>query len=140
MILLDTNIISELMRPAPNSSVVFWLDDQVETEIWISAVTMSEILLGLALLPDGKRKRNLVEIASQMFENDFAMRCLPFDCEAAEVYAWIVSQRNRKGCPISVEEAQIASIAITADLTLATRNVKDFIDIEKLKLINPWEM
>jgi hypothetical protein len=75
-----------------------------------------------------------------MFENDFARRCLPFDCEAAEVYALIVSQRTRKGRPISVEDAQIAAIALTADLTLATRNVKDFIGIEKLKFINPWEL
>lgn len=140
MILLDTNIVSELMRPMPNSKVIFWLDDQPETDIWISAVTLSEILLGIALLPDGKKKWALVGAACQMFENDFARRCLPFDCEAAEVYALIVSQRNRKGRPISVEDAQIAAIALTADLTLATRNVKDFTGIEKLKFINPWEL
>lgn len=139
MILLDTNIVSELMRPMPNPKVVFWLDEQPETDIWISAVTLSEILLGLALLPDGKRKWALVGAASQMFENDFAMRCLPFDCEAADAYALIVSQRNRKGRQISVEDAQIAAIALTADLTLATRNVKDFFGIEKLQIINPWE-
>jgi hypothetical protein len=101
---------------------------------------LSEILLGLALLPDGKKKWALVGAASQMFENDFARRCLPFDCEAAEVYALIVSQRNRKGRPISLEDAQIAAVALTADLTLATRNVKDFTGIEKLNFINPWEL
>ena len=139
MILLDTNILSELMRPLPNSNVIAWLDDQPGTDIWISAVTLSEIFLGLALLPDGKRKQALMAAASQMFENDFAKRCLPFDCEAAEVYAQIVSQRNRQGRPISVEDAQIAAIGLTADLTLATRNVKDFIGIENLELINPWD-
>jgi predicted nucleic acid-binding protein len=105
-----------------------------------SVLSLYEILLGLALLPDGKRKWALVGAASQMFENDFAMRCLPFDCEAAEAYALIVSQRNRKGRPISVEDAQIAAIALTADLRLATRNVKDFFEIDKLQIINPWEM
>ncbi len=138
MILLDTNILSELMRPKPEPKVVLWLDAQPETEIWISAVALSEILMGLALLPDGKRKRMLIGAVFQMFQEDFAGQCLPFDCEAAEIYARIISERNRMGRPISVEDAQIAAIALTANLTLATRNVKDFSNIGKLKIINPW--
>ncbi|MCA1787967.1 MAG: type II toxin-antitoxin system VapC family toxin [Desulfobacteraceae bacterium] len=138
MILLDTNVLSELMRPAPNPQIVNWLDTLNETEIWISAVTLSEIFMGIALLPDGKRKRKLLEAAQQMFQEDFEGHCLPFDCESASAYAGIISECKGKGRPISVEDAQIASIALTAELTLATRNVKDFSGIETLELFNPW--
>ena len=80
-----------------------------------------------------------MDLTEQMFHEEFQDRCLPFDYQAAVEYAMIVSGRNRIGRPISVEDAQIASIAKTADLTLATRNTKDFINISGLVLINPWE-
>jgi toxin FitB len=140
MILLDTNVLSELMRPNPNHTVVQWLDSQLDDNVWISAVTVGEIRLGLALLPDGRRKQLLTELSEQMLHEEFGERCLPFDYQAAENYAVIVSSRNRQGRPITVEDAQIAAIAITADLAIATRNTKDFLDIEGLKLINPWEV
>ena len=139
MILLDTNVLSELMRPIPDPHVVRWLDAWLEWDVWISAVTVAEIRLGISLLPAGKRKKLLLDLAEQMFQEDFPGRCLPFDCEAAGEYALIVSERNRKGHPIRVEDAQIASIAKTADLTLATRNTKDFSDITGLKLVDPWK-
>ena len=138
MILLDTNVLSELMRPTPDPNVVRWVDAQPEWDLWLSAITVAEISLGIALLPGGNRKKLLLDIAEQMFFDDFPDRCLPFDYQAAVVYALIVSQRNRQGRPISVEDAQIAAIARTADLSIATRNIKDFIGIEDLKLINPW--
>jgi len=138
VILLDTNVLSELMRPLPDPNVVRWLDAWPEWDVWISAVTVAEIQLGISLLPAGKRKELLLDLTGQMFQEDFPDRCLPFDCEAAFEYALIVAERNRKGHPISVEEAQIAAITRTAGLTLATRNTKDFSDITGLKLIDPW--
>jgi hypothetical protein len=83
LILLDTNVISELMRPTPDAHVVAWLDRQKDKSVWICAITQAEILMGLALMPEGKRKQGLVNVATAMFGEDFANRCLPFDGEAA---------------------------------------------------------
>lgn len=138
MILLDTNILSELMRPLPKPTVLQWLDSRPEMDVWISAVTVAEIRLGIALLPDGKRRALLSDLAERMFQEDFAERCLPFDFSAAAEYALIVATRTRLGHPISVEDAQIAAIARTGGLALATRNTKDFSGIDKLILVNPW--
>lgn len=139
MILLDTNVLSELMRPMPDANVVQWLDAWPEWDVWISAVTVAEIRLGISLLPAGKRKELFLELGEQMFQEDFTDRCLPFDCEAAGEYALIVAERNRQGHPISVEDAQIAAIARTAGLALATRNTKDFSGITGLELVDPWK-
>ena len=139
MILLDTNVLSELMRPRPEPRVVDWLDVFPEWDVWISAITVAEIQLGIALLNDGSRKSALADLAEEMFREDFQGRCLPFDYHAAAEYAMIVSDRSRTGRPISVEDAQIAAIARTADLSLATRNTKDFERIRGLELVNPWE-
>ena len=138
MILLDTNVLSELMRPMPDSNVVRWLDAWPEWDVWISAVTVAEIRLGISILPTGKRKKLFLDLSEQMFNEDFHNRCLPFDCEAAFTYALIVAERNRQGRPISVEDAQIAAIASSADLALATRNTKDFTRISGLNLVDPW--
>ena len=96
-------------------------------------------LTGLALLPDGRRRRLLMELAEQMFIEEFSAKCLPFDYQAAGEYAKIVSFRSRQGRPITVEDAQIAAIAIVAGLELASRNTKDFQGIEGLKVVNPWK-
>ena len=139
MTLLDTNVLSELMRPAPDARVLAWMDAHPADEIWISAVTIGEIRLGLALLPTGRRKALLTAIADTMFREDFAESCLPYDAAAAEHYAPIVSSRTRAGRPISVEDAQVAAIARSAGLALATRNTKDFAGIDGLELVNPWD-
>lgn len=139
MILLDTNVLSELMRPAPEPKVLQWLDCLSDADVWISAVTVAEIRLGIALLPGGRRRESLAELAEAMFQEEFADRCLPFDFPAAHEYASIVAARSRQGRPISVEDAQIAAISRAAGLTLATRNVKDFVDIAGLDLLNPWD-
>jgi len=138
MILLDTNVISELMRQAPERRVVEWLDAQSAPEVWISAVAAGEIRLGIALLPNGRRKTRLAELAEEMLDVDFADRRLPFDLAAAADYADIVAARTRLGRPVSVEDAQIAAIARSAGLTLATRNTRDFEGIAGLQLVNPW--
>jgi len=139
MILLDTNVLSELMRPDPNLGVVQWLNRRPDSEIWICSVTVAEIRLGISLLPEGKRSRTLLAAAEQTFQDDFSERCLPFDCEAAGHYAHIVAKRKQQGLPVSVEDAQIAAVALTASLVLATRNTKDFASLDGLQVVNPWE-
>lgn len=139
MILLDTNILSEFMRPAPSAQVVAWLDAQVSDQVWVSAVTFAEIELGIALMPDGQRKLGLQIAAKVMFAEEFFGRCLPFDEYAATCYASVVALRTRLGRPISVEDAQIASIALAHGLMLATRNERDFELIEGLAVVNPWQ-
>jgi predicted nucleic acid-binding protein len=138
VILLDTNVLSEFMRPQPAAQVVAWLDQQPAEEVWVSAISRAEIELGLALMPEGKRQAALRQAAQAMFDQDFAERCLPFDAPAASQYARIVSARIQMGRPISVEDAQIAAIALTHRMALATRNTADFERIEGLVLINPW--
>ncbi len=137
-ILLDTNVLSEFMRPRPASQVVAWLDAQAAHALHVSAVAQAEIELGLALMPAGKRQAGLAAAAQAMFDEDFAGRCLPFDAVAATHYARIVAARTRMGRPVSVEDAQIAAIALAQGLRLATRNTADFEGIEGLRVIDPW--
>lgn len=138
-ILLDTNVLSELMRPQPNLQVLAWFDSNAESEYFTSSVTKAEILTGISLLPAGKRKAGLAVAAADMFSQDFYGRCLAFDEQSAEIYAELVSNRMQAGLPISTEDAQIAAIALFNHLCLSTRNIKDFIGIEGLVLVNPWE-
>ena len=137
-ILLDTNVLSELMRPAPDEKVLAWFR-QIRLPFYTSTITRAEILLGIALLPHGKRSESLASAADQMFSKDFAQRCLPFDYEAATEYALLVAARHQAGLPISTEDGQIAAIALHHRLPLATRNGKDFARIEGLTVVNPWQ-
>jgi predicted nucleic acid-binding protein len=137
--LLDTNVLSELMRPAPHPQVLAWFAQQAASPMWTSAITQAELLCGVALLPDGARRAQLATLAEQLFSLDFAPgRVLPFDDQAAAHYALLRAQRQRAGLPITTEDAQIAAIALAAQLPLVTRNTKDFVQIEGLELINPW--
>lgn len=137
-ILLDTNVLSELMRAKPATEVLSWFERQADIPFFVSAITRAEILLGVALLPAGKRRDNLAVIAEQMFAEDFAERSLVFDGGCATEYALLVAVRTRHGHSISTEDAQIAAIALANDLPLATRNVKDFKGIDGLTVLNPW--
>ncbi len=137
MILLDTNVISEWMKPLPDPRVIAWLDDQPARHLFLPSVAKAEIESGIALLPDGKRKTALRRAAEAVFD-EFSVRCLPLDCEAAVEYARILSLSKRAGRPISVEDAQIAAIARRNSLKLTTRNVSDFNFLNDLDLINPW--
>ena len=137
MYLLDTNILSELMRPQPNAQVIQWLDEQLVSTLYISSITIAEIRLGIALLAKGKRQQLLAEAADAMLQ-DFAKNRLVFDHIAAENYAVIVSYCTKSGRPISVEDAQIASIAQTNNSVLVTRNTRDFEMIENLEIYNPF--
>jgi predicted nucleic acid-binding protein len=139
-ILLDTNVLSELMRPRPEPLVLNWFAAQgAQTRFMVSAITQAEVLLGIALLPAGKKRSALTEVARTMFEQEFQGLNLAFDDQAAPGYASIVALRSRKGQPISIEDAQIAAIAAHHRVPLATRNTKDFALVPGLDLINPWE-
>ena len=138
MIILDTNVLSELMRPSPSERVVHWIEQHLAGDLATTAVTKAEILYGIALLPLGRRRNDLAQAAGAMFAEDFEGRVFPFDTEAAAVYAVLCADRRAAGRPISAFDAQIAAICIARGLTLATRNVPDFEDCG-LDLINPWE-
>lgn len=137
-LLLDTNVLSELMRPKPAAEVLDWFGRQQRASYFASAVTRAEILLGIALLPAGKRRNGLASAAEQMFEEDFAGSTLPFDGHCAAEYALLVAARMRSGQAISTEDAQIAATALRHNLSLATRNGKDFKGIAGLTVVNPW--
>lgn len=136
--LLDTNILSELMRARPNPAIIEWLDRQPADQLFVSSISRAEIELGIALLPEGKRQNELRSAAEDMFAV-FAGKNIPFDELAAQQYGILVAERIRIGRPISVEDAQIAAIAIVRNLSLATRNSKDFAHIKDLLVINPWD-
>lgn len=137
MNVLDTNIISELMRPAPNAEVVAWVDGWPAGELAVTAVTVAEVLYGVARLDDGQRKEMLRTLARTMFKEEFADRVLPFGGEEAEVYAELVTRRQGQGSPISMADAQIAAITVCQGARLATRNVGDFAGLP-LEVVNPW--
>lgn len=138
MILLDSNVLSEFMRPNPSLEVVAWLDARPAQELFTCAVVRAEIELGLALMPEGRRREALLVAARTMFDEDFAGRCLPFDEAATTHYARIVAHRTRLCRPITIEDAQTAATALANRMVLATRNARDYDDIEGLRIVNPW--
>lgn len=138
MILVDTNILSELMKPEPNEGIIEWMDSVEQHELGITSVTVAEILYGIAALSEGKRKQRLLEAARAMCEDDFNGRIFAFDEQAAVEYADIVIRREKSGRPISMPDAQIAAICRAGNFELATRNTKDFEGTE-IELINPFD-
>jgi hypothetical protein len=137
VIVLDTNVLSELMRPEPNPIVITWLNNQSATELTITAVTVAEILYGIERLPDGNRKRTLADATATVLEEDFSGRILPFDAEAAVYYARHVADSEKNGQTVHQADAQIAAICLQRNAVLATRNVRDFEPLH-VKLVNPW--
>jgi len=137
-IILDTNVLSELMRAQPDPMVLSWFSGQTDTQFYTTAITKAEILLGIALLPAGKRRDMLADAAEKMFQEDFSGNCLPFDESCTVLYAAVVANRRRSGFSMTTEDAQIAAIALSHNLPLATRNTKDFLHIDGLMLYNPW--
>jgi predicted nucleic acid-binding protein len=137
VVILDTNVLSELSRQVPSENVVAWLDAQPADETATTAVTVAEILYGVARLPEGRRKVGLAEAVQGMLEDDLRGRVEPFDATAAALYAAIVSGRERIGRPISMADAQIASICRKLRATLATRNGRDF-EGTGIDVIDPW--
>ncbi|TXL69431.1 type II toxin-antitoxin system VapC family toxin [Vineibacter terrae] len=137
MILLDTNVLSELMRPAPSTAVEGWMGRQPTARLFIAAITEAELRYGLALLPEGRRRKQLITQAEAMLAEDFAGRILPFDSPAAVAYARIAAARRHAGRPISQADAQIAAIAASRGAALATRDAAGFVDCG-IEIIDPW--
>ncbi len=137
MIILDTNVLSELLRPAPSPEVIAWLTRQPSPRLFTTAVTQAEILYGVELLPKSKRKSQFEAIAVAIFEQDFPARVLPFDMEAARVFPKIAVSRRAAGRPISQLDAQIAAIALSRRAAIATRNTADFEGCG-VQIFNPW--
>lgn len=137
MIILDTNVLSALMRSAPDAAVIDWLDEQPSESIWITSVTEFESRFGLALLPDGKRRRALEAVFAQLLKEDLENRVLPFDSAAAEQAALLAARRQQAGQPVDMRDTQIAGIALSRRATLATRNVRHFGDLN-VPVVNPW--
>jgi predicted nucleic acid-binding protein len=137
VIVLDTNVLSELMRPAPDVRVVNWVASQPATNLYTTSITQAEILHGLMLLPRGRRRSALEAAATSMFAEDFGGRVLGFGTDAAPRYAQIASDRRRTGRPISHFDAQIAAIAQLSGAVVATRNLHDFEGCG-VPLVDPW--
>jgi len=137
MIVLDTNVLSEALRPVPEPSVLDWLANRPRASLFITTITRGEILYGIRLLADGKRRRGLWDVAKKIFDADFADQVLSFDSDAADMYADIAASRRTAGKPISQFDAMIVAMARSRGASLAARNVKDFEDCG-VDVINPW--
>ncbi len=138
MIVLDTNVISELSRRVPDPGVLSWLDSLAVSDVATTAITAAELRYGVARLPDGRRKRELTGMIEGILTEDFHGRVLPFDERSSVQYADIVAGRGRVGRPIGVADAQIAAVCRDLNAILATRNIADFGETG-IELINPWE-
>lgn len=137
MIILDTNVLSELMRPKPSVPVTAWMEKQAATEIFTTTITEAEIFYGIELLAKSRRREQLLAAAEAMFAEDLAGRVLAFDSLAARAFSRIAAHRRGLGRPIAHADAQIAAIAQTRGARLATRNSADFADCG-VELIDPW--
>ena len=137
MFLLDTNIISELLRPSPDPAVETWVDDRRATDLYFSAIGEAELRYGVAVLPDGRRRAALASAIEAILREDFTDRILPFDREAARDYADIAAMRRAAGRTVLPADSQIAAIARSRGMAIATRNVRDFENIG-IEVIDPW--
>ena len=138
MIILDTNVLSALMRTAPDASVVAWLDRQNAESVWITSSTLFEARLGLALRPKGRRRQALETSFARLLQEDLQNRVLDFDSAAAAEAALLAAARQRTGKPVDMRDTQIAGIALARRATLATRNIRHFSDLT-VPVIDPWD-
>ena len=139
MIVLDTNVVSELFRPGPADAVQSWIDTHRRSEVYLTVTTAAELLYGVARLPAGRRKRALASDVTAILDVEFAQRVLAYDRTAATHFADIVARRRRLGRPMDYPDAQIAAICRARNATLATRNVNDF-EGTGIELVNPWDV
>jgi predicted nucleic acid-binding protein len=137
MIIVDTNVVSELLRPKPNPRVEQWLSAQDGLTIYLTSVSEAELRYGLAIMGNGKRRAALVDAVDRILREDFAGRILPFDSDAALSYAIIAAARRTAGRPIAQADCQIAAIARARGAVVATRNTPDFEGCGGDQ-INPW--
>lgn len=138
MIVLDTNVLSELMRPEPHPAVFAWVAAQPRTSLYTTSLNRAEVLYGVAALPKGRRKEALAAAAELMFQEDLAGRILPFDGDGAAHYAKLVMARRKAGTPIEVFDALIAATTLAAGAGIATRDVGGFTGCG-LSVVNPWD-
>ena len=138
MIVLDTNVISELMKSEPHPAVFAWVAAQPPSSLYTTSITCAEILYGIRALPEGKRRTALADAAAMMFDEDLGGRILPFTALAASLYSEIVTSRRQAGVPIEAFDALIAATAAAAGAAIATRDVGGF-DGCGPEIINPWE-
>ena len=136
MIVLDTNVVSELMRSSPSAEVIEWLAQQTPAEVRTTAVSRAEILYGIELLPAGRRRSGISDAAESVFRV-LPGPILPFDADAAEHFARIAASRRKTGRPIEIMDAQIAAIALSRGASLATRDAADFAHCG-VRILNPW--
>lgn len=139
MILLDTNVVSAVMAPSPPRVVVSWLNDQETVTLFLSTITIAEIDYGLWILPQGKRRSSLEERFQKFVTEGFEQRVLDFNWSAARLYGEVMGRRRALGRPLSAPDGMIASIARANDLSIATRNVRDF-EACGVELIDPFEV
>lgn len=138
MIVLDTNVVSEPMKSNANPIVQVWLDRQIAETLYLTATSLSELLVGIEILPDGKRKEGLDSALNELVVRLFKSRILPFDQQAAMAYAPLVGRARACGRLISVADGQIAAIAAVHGFTVATRDIAPFV-AAGVPVINPWE-
>ena len=138
MIILDTNVLSALMRQAPELPVVHWLDEQQADSVWITSVTLFEARFGLAVLPKGKRRQALEAAFARLLSEDLEDRVLAFDSAAAAEAALLAAERQKAGRPVDFRDTQIAGIALSRRATLATRNTRHFQDL-RVPVVDPWQ-
>jgi toxin FitB len=136
MIVLDTNVLSALMRQTPDTKVIAWLDKQSRTSVWTTSVTMLEIRFGLQIMATGQRRSRLLEAFETLLEK-MGHRVAPFDDEAAAQAADLMASRQRKGRPVELRDTMIAGIVSARHATLATRNLVHFEDLA-VPVVNPW--
>ena len=137
MYVIDTNVASELMRPSPSPAVAAWIAGRDAEELYLTAISEAELLYGVAIVPAGRRRNELEAAMFRWLDTGFAERILPFDSGAARAYADIAAGRRSAGRPIAPADCQIAAIARSRGMAVATRNVRDFEDIG-IEVIDPW--
>jgi predicted nucleic acid-binding protein len=137
LIILDTNVVSEPLKPNPDAAVLRWLDRQSPATLYLTTINQAELLAGVLALPAGKRRTELQRVINKELVSLFADRILPFGERSAEAYAHVVTAANVAGNPIDFADAAIGAIAIEHNFILATRNVREFKGTS-VKLLNPW--
>lgn len=138
MIVLDTNVLSEALKPVPSDTVLAWMAAEIPSSVFTTTITLAEVLYGVEALPPGKRRTRLLLAIEKMFAEEFAGRILPFDEDAARMFAGIVASREAAGRPISQFDAMIAAIARSHRAAVATRNTADF-ERCGIPVVDPWK-
>ncbi len=139
MILLDTNVISAVMRQAPDPQVITWLDRQPRSSLWTTSITILEIKFGLQIMAAGRKRSLTMTLFERLLNEQIQERVVSFDTAAAQYAADVMAVRQKTGHPVDLRDTMIAGIALATGATLATRNTKHFADVD-LPLINPWEI